>query len=82
MCTRVFSFVRLGALQVRGFAEGGLGRAKAYALSTAEVRIPLSNIFGKLPAQVREYVFFCVRERKRDRAEASRLSIVRSLAIL
>eukprot|EP00903_Cladosiphon_okamuranus_P013367 g12458.t1 len=40
-----------GQRTVRGFAEGELGRAKAYALSTAEVRIPLKNFLGKLPAQ-------------------------------
>lgn len=45
-------FSRYRAVQVRGFAEGELGRAKQYALSTAEVRIPLRNLLGKLPAQV------------------------------
>lgn len=39
--------------QVRGFAEGQLGRAKEYALATAEVRVPVSNFLGRLSAQVR-----------------------------
>ena len=39
-------------LQVRGFAEGELGRAKEYVLTTAEVRVPLRNLLGKLSAQV------------------------------
>ncbi|CBN74593.1 conserved unknown protein [Ectocarpus siliculosus] len=39
--------------QVRGFAEGELGRAKEYATSTAEVRVPLRNLFGTLPTQQR-----------------------------
>eukprot|EP00904_Undaria_pinnatifida_P013891 jgi/Undpi1/9632/HiC_scaffold_27.g12088.m1 len=37
--------------QVRGFAEGELGRAKEYVLTTAEVRVPLRNLLGKLSAQ-------------------------------
>ncbi|CAM9772151.1 unnamed protein product, partial [Ectocarpus sp. 8 AP-2014] len=40
-----------GQRTVRGFAEGELGRAKEYATSTAEVRVPLRNLFGTLPTQ-------------------------------
>ncbi|CAN0334229.1 unnamed protein product [Ectocarpus sp. 12 AP-2014] len=42
-----------GQRTVRGFAEGELGRAKEYATSTAEVRVPLRNLFGTLPTQAR-----------------------------
>ncbi|CAM9880324.1 unnamed protein product, partial [Ectocarpus sp. 13 AM-2016] len=40
-----------GQRTVRGFAEGELGRAKEYATSTAEVRVPLRHLFGTLPTQ-------------------------------
>lgn len=38
--------------KVRGYAEGELGRAKEYALATAEVRVPVRNFLGKLSTQV------------------------------